>query len=375
MSRDRLRIGANAAGIALFVALFVSAFVPTGHKDFDLYYYGGHVERNGSYTDTERVIETATADGADPTRNDVFGAPTLVALVFQPLSLIDRTAALRLWVAVSGIALLVALALASPRWWGVWAAALAAMVGLHVALRLGQASILMLALLVATWGLLRRGADRAAGTTLAVAISFKLFPVFLLIPLVAHRSRAALRALIVTLGVLGAATMIALGPGDVADAIRGTLDTASYVYPGKQNESIPGVLLRATNSQAFAKVVTTALTVLAAYTFLRRPTRRVWSTFGVATVVMLLVQSIAWDHYFPMTIVGFLTLAAVPSDRLRRPSTMVPAAIAYLLVAQAEPVTWMSTEGVFAIVNAPAFVGSVLLTWVLVREHAVRTRR
>lgn len=365
--RSPFVIAASAVGAVLFVVISASALVGSGHSDFDLYYYGGRAERSGTYTDTERVLRLADEEHAEPTRNDVFGAPTLVALVFQPLSALDRVVALRVWLVLSCALLAVALLLAAPRAPGVWLGAYALVVGFHVALRLGQASIVIAALLVLAWAFLARDRDVPAGVCLAIAISFKLFPVFLVVPLLAHRRWAALRALVWTLVLLGVATIVALGPGDVGAAIRGTADTASYVYPAHQNMSIPGILLRVTDSEALAKASSIVLTFVAAYLLLRNRLSTVAATFAVATVAMLAVQSIAWDHYFPMTVVAFLGLAAAWPRRAAGP-LVAGAALAYVLVAQTEPVTWLGTRHAAALINAPALYGAILVGWLLLRR-------
>jgi hypothetical protein len=361
---------ASACGIALFVVVSASALVSSGHADFDLYYYGGRAERAGSYTDTDRVLRLADREHANPTRNDVFGAPTLVALVFQPLSFLGRVAALRVWLVASCALLLVALVLAAPRAPGLWAGGYALVVGFHVALRLGQASIVMAALLILTWAFLQRDRAAPAGACLAVAIAFKLFPLFLLVPLVAHRRWDALRAVAVTLAVLAVGTVLTLGVGDVGAAIRGTLDTASYVYPAHQNLSVPGIVLRATDSEALAKATTIVLTFVAGYWLLRNRLSTVAATFAFGVVLMLGVQSIAWDHYFPMAVVAFLALATAwrrDGDATRAPALVAAAAVAYVLVVQTEPVSWLGTKGAIAFVNAPATIGAALVGGLLLR--------
>ena len=93
-------------GAWFFLSWWVAAYHHQVHPDFDVHYLGGRVEREGgSYTDTRRLLAEAGPAHAAPTQGPIYGGPSLIALVFEPLSALPRQVAWHLFVVVCGAAM------------------------------------------------------------------------------------------------------------------------------------------------------------------------------------------------------------------------------------------------------------------------------
>jgi hypothetical protein len=315
-----------AAAIPLTAALRMSA-----HADFDLYYYGGVAERSGTFTDTPRVLALAHEAGARPTESDVYGSPALVALVFQPLSLLPLRVAQRLFIAVAALLAGVATWAAATRWRPAWVALVMCASGTLFGLALGQASLVTLALVFGGFAALRADRQVRAGVLLGIAAALKLYPAFLIVALIAHRLRPAVIAWIATVAALGVCTAVALGPHDVRPAVERTRDVSGSVDGTRQNQSVPALVQRlagddAAGTAALVLPIAAAALVVAVARRHRDPAR----TLAMAAVAGLLAQSISWEHYVPLALIGPLALT---SGRL--PPRWSPRAVVVGLVAVA----------------------------------------
>jgi hypothetical protein len=305
-------------------------WVPVYNYDFDLYYFGGIVERSGSYTDTPRVLALAEAADKDVASAGVYGSPTLVALVFQPLSLLSLDAAHVVWPAITLTLFAVAIrrAVQSP-WWPVWLClALISRSNLS-AIGNGNFAVVTVALLLFTYGSLQQNKDRQAGIALGIAIACKLYPAFLLLPLLAqHRTRTT-RWTVLTLGALLLCTIPALGWEDSRQAVEQTLDIASYVHPWTENNGIPGAVLHLSHDQELARW-TSRLALIASALLVWRLRGRCtpYALFAVAALLMTLSQSISWHLYFGLTMLAILTLRHLRPTKF----TWVVAGVSYALI-------------------------------------------
>src|SRR5205823_7206210 len=120
----------------------------------------------------------------------------------------------------------------------------------RLGLQEGQPSVMAGAIVILALALLVEGRDTSGGVVLGVAIAMKLFPVLLIVPLMARRRFRAVAAAAIVCVVVGLATIAALGPHDVGPALRSTRQatTVGLGTPTPHNQSIPGVILRASNS-------------------------------------------------------------------------------------------------------------------------------
>jgi alpha-1,2-mannosyltransferase len=362
-----VRVAIAVLAVVAAAMPWIAAFRLTNHADFDLYYYGGRVERHGSFTDTKRVLAEADADGEHPTRSDVFGSPVLVALVFQPLSLLPLHVAQRVFLVCAAALVVLALWLSAPRWWPGWLLVLSLTSGVLFALALGQVSMGTLALVVIAWACVRDRRDGAAGTALGVAAALKLYPAFIAVALVAHRRWRAVWAFVVTVAALALLSVPALGARDVSAAVNRTREVSGTVDATRQNQSLPAVINRATGSTDAGHVAAVALPLAAAAVIMLRPRRRAHATFAAAAIAAVVCQGIAWEHYAPLAVVGLLALAAERPSR----SAVIGAALGWGLIAMPRFYDNLdSTVHAWSEVGAPRTAGLLLVLvslWVATR--------
>lgn len=279
--------------------------------DFDVQYFGGLVERDGSFSETARVVALAAEAGSPVDPVGVAGSPTLIALVFQPLSWLSLDTARWVWFGAYLIAIPLAVRSAAPRWWPAWTVVLLASTATLLALTVGQVSVFVSLAIIASYGALRDGRDVRTGVLLGLAAAFRLYPAFLALALVAHRRWRALGWMVAVAVGLTLAGLPALGFGDVVDGYRATLDVGGRIADSPDNQSLPGLLLRATGSLGAARALNVVLLAAGAALVLAWPRRsaRPEHTFVLAVAAMFLAQGLTWSHYLPALLVVPLLLA------------------------------------------------------------------
>jgi glycosyl transferase family 87 len=167
-------------------------------------------------------------------------------------------------------------------------------------LQLGQPALLVAAGVAGCWALLRRNRDWAAGAVLCILVVKPQLA--LLVPpalLVAGRWRAFAGAAI-TIGILAAASAIALGPGGIA-AYEGILRFATTV-PENQSQTLAAWLPNLTVTRA-VQVAIYLWTLALAYALRGRGPQ--------ATIAIALVGGLAaspYVHYDDLTMLGLAGL-------------------------------------------------------------------
>jgi hypothetical protein len=347
------------AFLALSLALGYQAAHDMGNRntDLDLYYFGGLVERSGSYTDTPAVLALAKEAERGVAPEGVYGSPTLVGLIYQPLSFLPLETAQFVFAALAAVIFALAVRRAAgDSWWPVWLGLAALSTSNILAFSLGNFAIVTTALLLFAYGSLRDGRPRQAGIALGFAIAFKLYPVFLLVPLVMKRQWTTTATTVATAGGLLAITPLLLGWYDFVDAVRQTLDIASHVHPWSDNTGLPGSVLRATDSQTIAQWTSrVALTgSVAVIWWLRK--KPVAPLFAFAALLMCLSQGISWNMYYGVALMAALALRPPPSI----PAVWLTAAVSYVLACG---FLLMSTYRLFGLPRGvPITIGLVMLT-------------
>jgi hypothetical protein len=314
--------------ISLLLGYRAALDMENRNTDFDLYYYGGTVERSSTYTDTDAVLALARDAGRAVAPEGVYGSPTLVGLVYQPLSWLDLEMSQTVFAVLALALFAVAVRRAAgDKWWPVWFGLAALSTSNILAFSLGNFAIVTTALILFAFGSLRDDKPRQAGVALGFAIAFKLYPAFLLLPLVVKRQWNAVVPAVVTAAILFAVTPFLLGWTSFMDAIRQTLDIASFVHPWSDNAGIPGTVLRATDDQTLAQWtgrIAMGLSVVLVWGLRRRPLPIL---FALTTLLMCLSQGISWNMYYGVILVGVLAIR--PLDV--RPVFWASLAVSYFL--------------------------------------------
>ena len=216
------------------------------HNDFTFYYAAARLGLANGWShlyDLKLQQQQLDAIGSRITVAQLarFVSPPPLAWLVTPLTLLPYRLAYWIWSAVLVAALVLVWQLAAPGRGRARVLFLVAAIGwlpVIYGLQLGQPALLVAAAVAACYALLRRDQDWAAGAVLGVMV---LKPqLALLVPialLVTGRWRAFVASAIV-IGVLAAASAIALGPQGIAD-YRGILSFATTV-PENQAQTLAG---------------------------------------------------------------------------------------------------------------------------------------
>jgi hypothetical protein len=138
-------------------------------------------------------------------------------VVLAPLGFLDHRVAIVSWMFLSSLGAAVAFALLARRLGWSMRASIVAGVGslaipsVHSDLLYGSASVPVLLLLVAAWCAADDGRDRTAGILLGVATALRLFPIFLVLPLLRSNRWQTVKWQIFTAAALSIAGAAAIG--------------------------------------------------------------------------------------------------------------------------------------------------------------------
>jgi glycosyl transferase family 87 len=242
------------------------------------------------------------------------------------------------------------------------------------AIRDGQASVLIGALLVAAWGDLRRERDRRAGIWLGVATALKLYPVVLVAWVAVRRPRAFVTAVLTIVAAVGIATL-AVGPSEWVKYVDagGEIVTAFASVPynlsllARLAALIPGSILGA---MFFCVAV-----CMMAVTFLGIPGRiapahgEIDRDAAAFVTLALLLSPVAWHHYVFMLL---LPLAVVGLDVWkggRRPAMIAICVLALILSAPDDVWRglWWRMPPRLGLLLSPPAVAAVILWFATLR--------
>jgi hypothetical protein len=322
MNLERHRGPIFLGAVLISILLVVTMIRYASFKDFNLYYYGGKAERAGTYSDKALVKHFARKDAQKVnTQDGVYGAPTLVALVFQPLSYLSLHGAQIIWTIICLAALIFSMILAAGKNWPPWLLLRIALAGSLIGLALGQPSVLTNSLILFCFAFLLTGNEKAAGVSLGLASMFKIYPAFLVVPLIVHRKWRTVKWFVLSCLLLGLLTALALGPHDVGPALRWTFDVARHPSVGYINLSIPWFVARHVSSLSVS-LVSTLLLAASVVVVARVKDSHVFDSFALAAMLMLLAQTITWESYSALAIIALLVLSRMKLSRIERDLTI-----------------------------------------------------
>ena len=229
-----------------------------------------------------------------------FPYPAVAAVVIAPFGLLGFHAAAAIWSSLQIAALLGSLRILGVRDWRVLAVVVTCAPAVS-SVRLGTFTPLLLLLVAIAW----RWRDRpwVSGSSVALAISFKLFLWPLVVWLAAtRRFAAALAAAVLAVAMtLAAWAMIGFhGLTEYPDLARRLAETFGPVGLSLVALGVHLGLSRAA-AGAFSWVV--GLSMLGCVIALARRGVDEWTTFSVALVAALALTPIVWIHYFVLLIV------------------------------------------------------------------------
>lgn len=280
----------------------------------------------------------------------------LALMLFMPFAQMAPATAHAVWIAVNCVALFAGLIiLIRPKYSGLelkMAYAVGAIALLYAPvtenLLFSQRQALILLLLVLVMRALQSGREAIAGSLLALAIAYRLFPVVVAGYFLVRRQWRPLIYMGFGLVLLGVVTIAAMGlplclnfTRGVQLALTATSDPAvvsiratiirwfSYAFGDRSDRSIE---IAQYITAAFAQLAILALTVIPTMRAARAPgcDLRSFCLWVAATVVL---SPLSWIHYMMLLLIPFVSIASA-ATRHRCSRRAVQAAIAsYLLIA------------------------------------------
>jgi hypothetical protein len=292
-----------------------------GGADFTAYYTAASLIREGtSPYDAPAFGAEAQSLGFRLDRPYIYFP--LLAITVLPLTLLPPMEAASVWFMVN-TALLVLSTLLMVRTLGLQKHKVAVVSLLLVALTfypavsstfVGQANVLLLALLVLTWHLAKRGIDGLAGACIAAASMIKVFPVCIALYFLWKSRYRIILSAFAALVVLAAFSIALVGLEPHITYLSSILPT-QLVKPHPLNQSLSAFIYRMIQPEQPREVLlwrlasfsASALVVLGTALLIPRGRRNgalLDLEFALVVVSMLLVSTVSW--------VGTLTLMIIP---------------------------------------------------------------
>ena len=336
------------AAKAYLTARNVSRLGALDQADFNLFYYAfdtvaHHLPDIGKLYDRAYLLERLHALGTPiaPENDAFFGYPPQFAVLLSPLAALGLQAAKCLWVTISGVLLLVSLAMLTVlcvpkssnrrvRFY-LFALGLAALSApLYAEIQFGQSNCLILFLVSSMlWLRYERGNSWLAGVPIGIAIIFKLSPAVILLPFLIRKDWR----LVVSAGVVAlagtVATALVTGSGllirYLTEALPALTHQALGSGPAPWNSSFRGALSRVAADLSLSvpdaligglsSVYGLAVIALVAFvTWRSSPNRH--RDMALATMLPLLVSPVVERHHVLLALVPILATAAVLGTRL-----------------------------------------------------------
>lgn len=255
-------------------------------------------------------------------------------LLFVPLAYLEYDAALKVWLVVGSASFVVAVA-AMLRWSGVQtdvAVAISLLVlavpAAHDDLVWRQTSSFLLLAFVAAWRQLVSGRERICGILLGTAVALKLFPLFLVVPLIRLRRWIAVRWMMGIAAAVSLPSMLVVGSDETRTWLVAVIPAnAAYWIGSPFNVSLFSLPFRVGSSTVWRPdaaslpdggllalaLAGSALCVLAAAA---TEAELSGETFWSAMPWMVLASPLAWNHYM-IFVFPLLVLILAPSSRDR----------------------------------------------------------
>jgi alpha-1,2-mannosyltransferase len=256
--------------------------------------------------------------------------PPAGILVYAPFALVHAGPARTLWFAISVAALLgslwiVARALSFDR----VTAAVIALAGLALPitgsdLRWGQINSILLFALAWTWKDLRSGRDARAGSILGLVAALKLFPAFMLIPLIRMRRTKAVTWLVGTAIGVSAASVLLVGFSSIGKFISASRLNFNAWADTPYNLSLVGTPYRLSAPRlgpdqvnvlpAFVPVVACFIFAACVLAGIRTDGALSGDRYWAAVPWLILASPLVWEHYLVLVIpVGILAMRRLAS--------------------------------------------------------------
>ena len=267
--------------------------------------------------------------------------PPLFIVLITPLSFLRYHQARFVWLLLEVCALVGAIALLCRRlgmsWWlalGIGLATLAIPI-VETSLSLGQSNEMLVLALVLGWSWLLRRRDRESGIALGVIAALRIFPLFMLIPLIRMKRFKAVRVTCVSFLAASIVGGLAAGVSAIDDFFRLASPFNLHFWIAQpQNISLAGAVSRwllpnpwfhhGVDMPLVAYGLSGTLILAGILTALLARPNLTGDRFWAAVPWMILVSPLSWTHYL-VAVIPVIILVISNAVRITRPP----------------PVTWM----------------------------------
>jgi putative effector of murein hydrolase LrgA (UPF0299 family) len=332
------------------------------------------------YEDTQALVTRYLPDGVSYERAPVVlrnpHTPSQISLA-RPLSAFPYRSARTVWffvmtamIATAGV--LVARALGASRMMaGVCAVGVLALPIVQAEIVYGNVTGLILLLMVLGWRDVSAGHRRRGGALLGVAAALKIFPVFLIIPLIRRRLHAAWAAFAASAVVAFAAGFLATGTS-IASYRHAATSNFAFWRASPKNVSLVAIPFRWLTRSIWrpdASVAPAAAWSLAGVLVLgcvlaawRTRASRSRDRFWAVAPWMILASPLAWDRYVVLALPFLATAAsAAVRDRVVPPvGVLAAAAVAVIGTFPGAPVASSSVGLLVFVYGLPTYALAAL---------------
>lgn len=224
----------------------------------------------------------------------------------------------------------------------------------------GQVGLPILLCLSLAWIALQRGQDGRAGVALGIAITLKLYPVVLFVPLlVGGRFR------LVGTAVLVAAALI--GGSFTAISLEQTLFYLREVIPAAAAHGVGDIGNYALRDRVPFLVYAPIAVLIGAYILIIAWRRRLADAVLLSITAILLTSPLVWGHYFVLALLPWLVALARAT-----PTQIALLALAFAGMSTASAVFYMPTLLLQQIAQWLPTLGAALLLLVQIRQTHAR---
>jgi hypothetical protein len=338
---------------------------PPQFSDFNHYYVATLSLRRGSNPYLTSYEALGRSLGLNLSGLNTENQPPTLLLCFEPLSRVSPYAAYWIWIGISLASLIIAACLLvgaetslDTRQAYLFGALLFLYPPVYEHFYFANMQIAITLLIVIAMYCMRRGADRAAGLSLALAMALKAYPALLALYLVCRRQWQTLLWMVIWGGVVGLLTL--WGVGRVSFSFLNTFGTTvskrflhnpaffsidatvSHLFWRGNLPLTPAANAVRRVAIAVVELAVFALTVLA--TASAAPDRN-WHAFSLWIPAMLLLSPIAEPHYLVLLVVPFAAIADAAARGEAEPRVIYSAITSYLVSFSRYPMTLMRHLG------------------------------
>jgi alpha-1,2-mannosyltransferase len=273
--------------------------------------------------------------------------PIQILLVW-PISHLPYRGARAIWLLIQAAAIALGVGLVT-RELG-WSAGRAVVVGIGaLAVPVAQKELIygnlngvILLLLAMAWRDLRRSSDRRAGVALGAAAALRLFPIFMLIPVLRMRRVKTVASTVATAAALTVVGFVPFGVSALHGFRASLAENASFWRAAPFNVSLIAIPYRwlsttiwhrgVANAPTLATILAVMLALACVVGASRTRATQTYDRFWAAVPWMILASPLAWDWYLVIAIPAVVVMVGYALEEHEPPSILALLAVAFIAI-------------------------------------------